>query len=899
MSKRNDASQYQLPKNVVPKHYKIVERPNINTFLFGGTTSTTLDVLQPTDKIVLHARELKITDAYVVDSHGTRLNATRHQAHVTFIDPASGEEQKQEFDSAAALDHKAQTATFTFAGTLAPGEWTLVTEHEGSLVQPAFEGFHRCGYKDDAGNQKWALSTQFEATHARRAFPCWDEPALKATYDVTIEIDSDLEVLSNGRKLTKASETVDGGKKVVKFATTAKQSTYLLAWSIGEFESSEPVFVNGKEIRIWAVKGKKHLMSYALKCAAFGVKWFEKNLRVPYFGGDKIDLIAIPEFRSGAMENTGLITFRATALLVDELHATIAELQRVAEVVFHELAHQWFGNLVTMAWWDGLPLNESNATIFAYFVMAEWEPEWHIYDSFGLDRAGAFSLDSLKSTHPCWAPVGHPDEVEQRFDAITYEKGGSLEFQIQQFIGPAAFYKGCEIYLTRFNHGNAQVTDLWDAIEEGARASGQNVPVREIMDAWFLQDGHPVITVSESDKPGFVKLHQERFAFLGDESHAAQLWPIPLHLRYATADGTIHEEKFVFSGREQEVFLDKGFKYVVANAGGTGFFRVRYSQPLLDKLTATPFDTLKVIERFNLVNDSWALVRAQKLASDTYLGLVRQLAGENNPNVWSIVSGSLQTLHGLTTGEHRAAFKQLVRDLVKPVFSQLGWKPKEGESSATLELRGSLASLLGTIGEDTEVQLQASQLFESWKSDRNSVDPNVVPALVSTLAYTGDSARFDEFVALSKSAKTDQEKLRFLGALGKFRTPELYAKAIAMVLTEVKTDDAPYILGAFLGTEHAGEAAWDALRENWEKIVKRFPSSGTVRMIGGCSALDSDELQAEVVAFFAANKVAQGDMAVAQMLERLSVNVRLRQTETARLAAHLIPVAASPEPVKA
>lgn len=904
-NKSNERTEHQLPKTVRPTHMVLIEEPEVTNFTFAGRSSTDIDVLEPVSEITVHSLGLKISSAYVTDANGTRLDAIPTEAKVTWVHPDTNEDVVHTFTSAATLNDEKQTATFKFNGTLGKGKWQLHTQFEGSLVQPDFEGFHRCRYKDKkTGETKWALSTQFEATHLRRAVPCWDEPEIKITADISLVIPENLVALSNARivngngtervrkPLKVVSETVSDGKKTVKFATTAKQSTYLFAWCIGEFVSSEPVFVDGIEIRIWTIPGLEDQTSYALRCAAFGVKWYHRNLRVKFFGGDKIDMIAIPEFRSGAMENTGLITYRATALLCDLSRATIAELQRVAEVVFHELAHQWFGNLVTMIWWDGLPLNESNATIFAYLVMADWEPEWHIFDSFGLDRAGAFALDSLQSTHPCYAPVGHPDEVEQRFDQITYEKGGSVEFMMHQFIGAKAFYDGCHIYLTKHALGNAEVTDLWDAIEEGARANGLNVPVRSIMDAWFLNSGHPVVTVSESDKPGFVKLHQERFSFIEGEG-ADQLWPIPVHLRYATADGTVHEEKFVFSGREQEVFIDKDFRYVVANASGPGFYRVRYSQGLLDKLTATPFETLNVIERFNLVNDSWALVRAQKMTSDTYLGLVRKLEGERNPNVWAIVSGSLATLHGLTDGDHRAAFKKLVRELVSPIFNELGWTPKEDESSATLELRGSLAGLLGTIGEDPAVQAKAIELFDAWKKDPASVDPNVVPAIVGTVAYTGDAARFDEFVTLAESAKTDQEKLRFLNALGKFRTPELYSRAIAMTISEVKPDDAPYILGAFLGTEHAGEATWDAIRENWSKLVKKFPSSATVRMIGGCSALDTAELSGEVNEFFAKNKVPQGDMAVAQMLERLSVNVRLRENETPRLNEYLIPAAAA------
>ena len=551
----NDASKYQLPKSLVPLHYDILVRPDFGSFRFSGRVTVDVDVREPVSRIIVNSLGLKITEAHVVDGKGKRLDAVTTHAVVSFFDPMTGEAAEEQFSSAAAIDDKAQTAVFSFPRKLEKGSWKLVAEYEGSLVQPSLEGFYRSGWTDENKVDRWVATTQFEATHARRAFPCWDEPALKATYAVTLVIDKGLTALSNMRV---TSETVEGGRKTVAFATTPRMSTYLLAWCIGEFEGSEPAWANGKELRIWSVPGKNNLKEYALRCAAYGVQWYERTLRVPYFGGDKIDMIAIPEFRSGAMENTGLITYRATALLVDQTNATIGELQRVAEVVFHELAHMWFGNLVTMAWWDGLPLNESNATIFAYLVMADFQPEWRIFNSFGLRRAAAFALDSLNSTHPCYAPVGHPDEVEQRFDRITYEKGGSLEFQIHQYVGDAPFYNGANLYLTRHSYGNAEVTDLWDDLEKGAKQAGLTVPVRQIMDAWFLTDGHPVVTVSPSDKPGFIKLSQERFAFLARESHAGQLWPIPLQLRYAMADGAVREDKLIFAEREQEVSLQQG-----------------------------------------------------------------------------------------------------------------------------------------------------------------------------------------------------------------------------------------------------------------------------------------------------------------------------------------------------
>jgi len=884
VTKAGDPSAYQLPRDVVPRHYEVTVRPDLGTFRFSGSVAVEIDVLAPVSRITLHSLGLKLLKAYVVDGSGARQDADSAEAAVTFIDPVTGEARQERFTGCAALEEKSQTAVLSFPAALRAGAATLVVEYEGSLVQPSLEGFYRTTWTDEARVDHWAAATQFEATHARRAFPCWDEPAVKATYGITLVIDRRLTALSNMRVI---SETADGGRTTVVFARTPRMSTYLLAWCVGEFESSEPAFANGKELRIWSVPGKNALKGYALKCAAYGVQWYERTLGVPYFGGDKIDMIAIPEFRSGAMENTGLITYRATALLVDEPNATVAELQRVAEVVFHELAHMWFGNLVTMAWWDGLPLNESNATIFAYLVMADFQPEWRIFNSFGLHRAAAFALDSLNSTHPCWAPVGHPDEVEQRFDKITYEKGGSLEFQMHRYVGDGPFYTGARLYLERYGHGNAEVTDLWDALEEGAQKAGLSVPVRQIMDAWFLTDGHPLITVSPSGTPGALRLSQERFAFLARDAHADQLWPIPVHLRYEAADGDVREMKLILSAREQEVVLGKDFRYVAANAGGSGFYRVRYTPALLSSLLASPFERLEVIERFNLVNDAWSFVRAQKLGADEYLDLVRKLAEEKDPSVWSIIGGSLNTLHAITSGGDRAAFKKLIRGLVKPVFRALGWSARPDESTAARELRGSLAALLGTVGEDSDVQSEAAALFASWKKNRASVDPNVVPALVSTLAYTGEKSRYDEFLSLSRAAPTDQEKLRFLRALGEFRVPELFTAAIAMTLNEVKTDDAPYILGAWLTMEHAGKAAWEAISGNWGRILKRFPASGTVRMLEGCSALDTPELASEVEQFFARTKVPQGDMAVAQMLERLSVNVRMRRAENPRLAAYL------------
>jgi puromycin-sensitive aminopeptidase len=866
--------EFRLPKHVIPINYKITLTPGIKVttktgdaeevvYKFTGVEEVLVKVLHSTDRIVLHSANLDIHSASFVTKKGKRI------------------------EGIVTLDPKNEFAIITFNGIVPKGKGSLHMSFTG-IHNTKLKGFYLSQWQDADKNDHQIFTTQFESTDARQAFPCFDEPAMKATFDVRLIVDSTLTALSNGRDIK--TESIGNGKKMVTYERTPHMSTYLVAFCVGEFESSRPVFANGKEIRIWSIPGKNDLKEFALECGAFGVKWYEDFFDRPYFGGDKIDMIAIPDFASGAMENTGLITYRDTALLVNKKTASYAELARVCEVILHELAHQWNGNEVTMDDWDGLGLNESFATIMAYLSMNDMFPEWHVYNEFGIDRAGAFALDSLRSTHAVEIPVSHPDDIQQFFDTITYEKGGSLLFQYIQYAGFNTFRTGMRIYFQRHALGNATVSQLWDALEEGAKVDGKDIPVRRLMDFWWKTAGHPVVSVAEGDKPGTIKVTQKKFQFLpaGDQD----VWPVPLHIRYKLAGGEVVEQKHLFDAAEETITLgDKEIEYVVLNAGGSGFYRVDYSDGLREKALADVQNTLQIIERFNLVNDSWASVRARaenSMTTTEYLDLVKSFSTEADANVWAVISGALKTVYGLTEGDHRQAFKAAIRATVRPVFDQLGWTPKEGESVHTLQLRGQLIGLLGTVGSDKEIRKEAAVQFDKWKADRSSVDPNVVPALISTLSYTGDRARFDEFLALSESAPTTQEKLRFLGALGNFREEGLYKEAIELTLSgKIRTQDAPFILAGIIGTEHAGETAWDFMRDNWAKIVATYPDNAVPRMVSACSALDTPELQAEVVDFFAKNKVKEGDMAVAQMIERLSVNVGLREAETAKLTSYL------------
>jgi puromycin-sensitive aminopeptidase len=872
---------YRLPRNVWPERYKINLTPDLTAFTFSGFETIEVRVDEPVSSITLNARELEIQSASVVDANGTALQGT------------------------VSIDHETELAEIKFAGTLGKGKWSLNLSFTG-ILNDKLKGFYRSFWTDKDGKKHAIATTQFESTDARRAFPCFDEPEFKAFWQVTLNVDENLTAISNTRIVRE--ERIDDGirfiqapgsehvyKKTVEFAETAiPLSSYLVAFCVGEFVSSRPAFVNGVEIRIWTVPGKEHLTEFALECAAAATDFYEKNNESKY-PGDLINEVAIPDFASGAMENWGCITYRETALLCDLTTATHAEKKRVAEVVWHEHGHMDFGDKVTMKWWNGLWLNESFATFMENWGVSLWKPEWHIWEEFALSRAAAMRVDALNSTHPIESPVHHPDDAAELFDVISYEKGCSTLYQIQQFIGPEIFRQGVAAYVAKHAFQNTETHDLWDSLEEACRKNGLNIPVRDIMDRWVFTAGHPVVSV-EAASGGFIELSQQPFKFLGSDD-ATTVWPVPVTLKVKRTDGSEEVKKFLFNSKSERHYVGDNVQYVVVNAGGSGFYRVRYGKDLLNKLVSDPQANLSVVERFNVVNDTWATVRARLTSTPDYLEMVKKFSGETDPNVWSILLGSLRTLHSLLKGDHRTALESEVRALIKPLADKLGWAPADGESVQTKQLRGSLLSVLGTIGQETAVQSRAKELFGSWKKDKAAVDPNLVPALVSICAWTGDQSQYDEFFQMSKDAKTPQEVQRFLFALAGFRDEKLLGKTIASTLSDdVRTQDAPYLFASLLGNEVCSEAAWDFMQANWAKMVEAYPDNAVPRMVGAVTALDTAELEAEVKDFFAKNPVKQGTMAVAQALEQLRINVQLREAEAPKLAAHILPAKAAVTP---
>jgi puromycin-sensitive aminopeptidase len=920
---------YRLPTNVVPEKYHIVLTPDLEHFVFTGSETIHVRIQESTNVIVLNASEVDLQSAVLVDAQGTN------------------------HDGTIELDNEHQFARITFASEIESGEYDLHVDFTGE-INDKLNGWYRSFYTDPVRGKRPMATTQFETTDARKAFPCFDEPAFKAKFTFEVNIPEDLVGISNGEVVSEEIITITdttGGTsalpdatgdprplpsqmptkevKRVRFLETELVSTYVLCLCVGDFEASETVQACGIKLRVMSTPGKNHLKSFALKVAKFGVEYYTKKWGVPYGFGKKIDLIAVKEFAAGAMENPGAITFRETAVLVDERTATVAELKRVADVVLHELAHMWFGDLVTMTWWTWLWLNESFATFMSLVCMNEMFPEWHVFDDFAQERAAALRLDSLKSTHPIECPVHRPEETEELFDLISYEKGCSVLYMIYQYMGADNFMEGVSVYLRKFAYGNAEGKDLWNSLQDVCDAKGLNLPVRDIMLGWVLTPGHPVIEVAGKDS-GSITLAQRDFKFLPEAAFDA-IWPTPVHMRVMQADGTIREEVLVLTERSKTVEVGKGYRWVVVNSNGNGFFRVIYTPALQRKLTAG-LNNLSVVERYNLVNDSWSAVRAGLLPALDYLELVKLFSRETDPNVWSLIIGSLGSLHKLLPDNLQPRFARIVRDLTQPTYYRLGWDAVDGEPVQTRELRGAIIGVLGTLGRDEMVQSKAARMFVRWKNRHESktpvkpssiwlsgavsrvvcrvrtrlgelwnvdqwgegksvLDPNVLPAVIGILATTGDAKRYDEFFALFQAAKdkNPQDEARFMDALAEFNEPELYKRAAQLALTQhIRSQDAPFFLASIMTSSRIDKRrhAWKFVQENWDALEKAFPSNGMVKVAGAMTALDTEDLEREVNTFLAAHPIEAGTMAVSQALEQLRVNVALRQRETQSLVRY-------------
>jgi puromycin-sensitive aminopeptidase len=822
---------HRLPTDVLPRRYRLHLAPDLRTFAVQGRVEIDLDVRTATREIVLHAAELEIREARLGgEALQVAFDAARERVTLT----------------PSPLPLGAATVSLAFAGTL--------SEH--------MRGFYRSAFTRPDGSQGVLATTQFESTSARRAFPCFDEPALKAVFEVTLDVEPGLTALSN-------MPVVEHAGRRVRFAPSPVMSTYLLAFIVGELEKIEGRTKDGVAVRVFSTPGRSKLCGFALETAIRGLEWFDAYYDIPYRDAvPKCDLIAIPDFEFGAMENWGAITFRETAIFVDPKSSSVPQRRGVAEVVLHELAHQWFGNLVSPEWWSYLWLNESFATYMAYKAADALFPEWTVWDEYLADiSSGGKSLDALRSSHPVEVPVRDPNEVDQLFDAISYNKGGSVLRMLEHAIGAEVFRDGVRRYLKARAYGNATTDDLWAAL-------GPDVPA--MMDGWTRTSGHPVVLASPDGT-----LRQERF--LLDRNPDAPdgdptLWDIPV----AAVDASGRTSSIRFTTRETKA--PSG--WLKLNAGQTGFYLVNYDEAGWAAL-AKALGTLSSEDRYGLQEDAYVLMRAGYLKVPAYLRFTDAFRDERNHHVWEGLTSGLAALADLFSEEPGAAkLEAKARALVHPALATTGFAENPGDSSDLLLLRATLYGAGVRFG-DAEAVAQVKRDFDALRKDPEAVGPNVRPVVLGGAARHGDDGVFDVLVELYEAADLPEVKVQLLGAMGGFRREALLRKAVAYSLSpKVRAQDALYTLGST--PMEMRRTAWALLKENWAAIDARFGKSGLIgfAISGAAGGIPDEAHAADVEAFFQSHPSPYATEKIRQTLESIRARAKFKARNLADFRAY-------------
>jgi aminopeptidase N len=841
----------RLPATIIPSHYKLLLDPDIGQQKFTGEETITVQVQQATSEIVLNSLGLDISLAEATAADKTV------PARVTYDEPN-------------------ETARLSLAQPLPAGAASLHLKFSGKLTA-GLRGL----YLSKSRRRQYAV-TQFEGTYARMMFPGFDEPAFKATFDLSVIADKGDTAISNGR-IVKDEPLPGSTRHKVTFSTSPRMSTYLVALAIGDWQCLERT-VDGTPIRVCAEPDKKQYGQFALEAAAQSVHFYNQwyGIKYPF---EKLDMLAIPDYEWGGMENTASIFYRDTALLMDEKTASVFAKRSHATVVAHEIAHQWFGDLVTAAWWDDIWLNEGFATWMERKPIRAWHPEWHLEDDEAATAQRIIGLDSLSAARAIHGDPRTSAEIKEMFDGITYQKGGAVLGMLESYVGPEVFRNGVNAYLKAHANGNATSADFWQAM---AKVSGK--PVDKIMPTFVMQPGVPLMTVSGSCSSGkqTLELSQQRFLLssFGTGEKQGQIWSIPVCTKAAKNDGSAC---YLVDKKTDVVHANACPDWVMANRNAKGYYRVFYQhQNNLKGVAAAAEKDLTVPERIAFVEDLWAMVRAGKEPVGIFLNVARDLWPERNRLVVEIVAEHMNTIgRSLVPEQNQKEYRQLVRQQFAPLAKKVGWDAGANDNDEQKALRASLLEILGSAG-DPDAVAAAQKITQAYIKDPSAVEGTIIGPALAVAAQNGDAALYGQFMQAMGGARSTEDYYHFLFALTSFRQPELAQRTLGLIdQGKIRQQDYVRLFPALLAESPGREIAWDYLKAHWDSLAEKvtsFGGSGAVSALGGfCSIEKGDEIKQ----FFATHRAPGAERALRQSLERISSCVEFKQLQSGNMQKFL------------
>jgi aminopeptidase N/puromycin-sensitive aminopeptidase len=835
----------RLDNAVIPQHYALTLAPDLKAATFTGAVTIDVVIKAPTRSITLNSAELAFQSATIL---------------------AGGKRQT----AAVALDREKEQATFTVPDLLPAGKASLQIRYTG-VLNNELRGF----YLSKTSRRNYAV-TQFESTDARRAFPSFDEPAFKATFDVSLIVDTGDTGISNGPIISDTPGPGDG-KHTLTFLTTPKMSTYLVAFLVGDFQCTSAQ-QDGVTIRSCATPDKVALTTYSLQVAKFALHYYNTYFGIPY-PLKKLDLIGVPDFEAGAMENFGAITFRETDFLVDPKTASLDAQETAAIDVAHEMAHQWFGDLVTMQWWDNVWLNEGFATWMENKSVAAMHPEWNLDQSVVSGLTSTLNLDAQPTTRAIRAKADTREEIEQMFDGISYGKASDVLLSVENYVGPETFRQGVHNYLAAHLYANATAEDFWNA-----ETAASHKPVDKIMESLVAQPGAPILTFGEP-VAGKVMVSQRRFYLSPTISpDKAQKWTLPVCFK--TGADTQQCELLTPTETSLTVPATKPF---FANAGGKGYFYTSYTPTEYAALLAHVETSLTPSERISLISDEWAKLRSDKASAGDYLNLVSAVKDDQNAAVLSSALGGVSAIYTrvAATPKERDALALWIRTTFAPVYAKLG-PPSPGDSPNTRDLRAEVFGALGSYGKDPAVLAEARSIAERYIDDPTSVDATLGVKALSVAARNGNAALFDKLQKVYETSSNPVLQEGSLRLLAEFEDPALAQRALDYAISaKVRNQDAAIQLSIALDVDATRASAWKFIEDHWDAVHALLtPEMGSV-LVDSTGEFCSADARDDVRQFFATHKVASADQAVKHSIERIDGCIELRTLQEPHLKTWL------------